>query len=60
MFLVFMPVPYVDATASASFPEKGKRISVSAAGMIVELGLAALMHVSCGCRWSRESCATLP
>jgi putative peptide zinc metalloprotease protein len=42
MFLVFMPVPYVDATASASFPEKARRISVSAAGMIVELGLAAL------------------
>ena len=42
MFLVFMPVPYVDATASASFPEKRRRISVSAAGMIVELGLAAL------------------
>ena len=42
MFLVFMPVPYVDATASASFPEKRRRISVSAAGMMVELGLAAL------------------
>ncbi|TFH41932.1 MAG: peptidase M50, partial [Lysobacterales bacterium] len=42
MFLVFMPVPYVDATASASFPEKSRRISVSAAGMMVELGLAAL------------------
>ncbi len=41
MFLVFMPVPYVDATASASFPEKSRRISVSAAGMMVELGLAA-------------------
>ena len=41
MFLVFMPVPYVDATASASFPEKRKRIVVSAAGMMVELGLAA-------------------
>ena len=42
MFLVFMPVPYVDATASASFPEKRRRIAVSAAGMMVELGLAAL------------------
>ncbi|NIO25470.1 MAG: HlyD family efflux transporter periplasmic adaptor subunit [Gammaproteobacteria bacterium] len=42
MFLVFMPIPYVDATASASFPEKRRRISVSAAGMMVELGLAAL------------------
>jgi putative peptide zinc metalloprotease protein len=42
MFLVFMPIPYVDATASASFPEKRRRISVSAAGMMVELGLAAI------------------
>jgi len=46
MFLVFMPVPYVDATASASFPEKRRRISVSAAGMMVELGLAALAMFS--------------
>ena len=45
MFLVFMPVPYVDATASASFPEKSRRISVSAAGMMVELGLAALSMI---------------
>ena len=42
MLLVFMPIPYVDATASASFPEKRKRIVVSAAGMMVELALAAI------------------
>ena len=42
MFLVFMPVPYVDATASAGFPDKSRRIVVSAAGMMVELFLSAL------------------
>ena len=42
MFLVLMPIPYVDATASAGFPDKTRRVVVSAAGMMVELFLAAL------------------
>ena len=42
MFLVFMPVPYVDASSASAFREKGKRMLVGAAGMIVELFLAAL------------------
>lgn len=42
MFLVFAPVPYVDATASAAFRSKWQRMGVSAAGVIVELLLAAL------------------
>jgi putative peptide zinc metalloprotease protein len=42
MFLVLMPVPYVDATASAGFQGKYRRLLVSAAGMMVELFLAAL------------------
>jgi putative peptide zinc metalloprotease protein len=42
MFLVFTPVPYVDATASAAFRSKWERIGVGAAGIIVELFLAAL------------------
>jgi putative peptide zinc metalloprotease protein len=42
MFLVLMPIPYVDATASAGFPEKRRRLAVSAAGMMVELFFAAL------------------
>lgn len=42
MFLVLMPVPYVDATAAAGFREKRRRLVVSAAGMMVELFLAAL------------------
>jgi len=42
MFLVFAPVPYVEASASAAFPCKYRRAVVAAAGMLVELFLAAL------------------
>ena len=42
MFLVFNPVPYVDASCSWSFPSKWRRALVGAAGMLVELFLAAL------------------
>ena len=45
MFLVLMPIPYVDATAAAGFREKRRRLAVSAAGMMVELFLAALALV---------------
>ena len=42
MFLVFAPVPYVDASASSAFPSKRQRAVVGAAGMLVETLLAAL------------------
>jgi putative peptide zinc metalloprotease protein len=42
MFLVFAPVPYVDASASTVFRSKWQRMGVAAAGMLVELFLAAL------------------
>ena len=42
MFLLFIPLPYVDVTSSWSFPDKYQRILVSAAGMMVELFLAAI------------------
>lgn len=42
LFLVFMPVPYVDASASSAFREKRRRALVGAAGIIVELTLASL------------------
>jgi putative peptide zinc metalloprotease protein len=42
MFLVFAPVPYVDASSSAAFQSKYQRAMVAAAGMLVELFLAAL------------------
>ena len=42
MLLVFAPVPYVDASASAAFRSKWRRILVGAAGMLVEVFLASL------------------
>jgi len=42
MFLVFMPVPYVEASAAAGLRSKWQRIFVSAAGIMVETTLAAL------------------
>jgi len=40
--LVFMPVPYVDASAAWAFRDKRKRALVGAAGILVELFLASL------------------
>ncbi|HVT87282.1 MAG TPA: efflux RND transporter periplasmic adaptor subunit [Tepidisphaeraceae bacterium] len=42
MFLVFVPTPYVDASTAWAFPNKWARMFVGAAGMIVELFVAAL------------------
>ncbi|MFN4088237.1 MAG: site-2 protease family protein [Alphaproteobacteria bacterium] len=42
MLLVLMPVPYVDASASTAFRSKWQRAIVAAAGIVVELFLAAL------------------
>lgn len=42
MFLVLMPVPYVDASASAAYREKWRRALVGAAGIIVEIFLASI------------------
>src|SRR5262245_14327792 len=41
MFLVFVPVPYVDASAASEFRSKWQRAFVGAAGMVVEVFLAA-------------------
>ena len=42
MFLVLMPVPYVDASAASAFPERRHRVVVGAGGMAVELAIAAV------------------
>ena len=42
MFLIFMPVPYVDASASAAFASKWRRAVVGGAGIMVELATASL------------------
>jgi len=41
MFLLFTPIPYMDATASWSFRSRWERALVGAAGMIVELFVAS-------------------
>lgn len=40
--MLFIPVPYVDASAASGFKERHRRVIVSAAGIMVELALAAL------------------
>jgi hypothetical protein len=42
MLLVLAPIPYVDATAAGVFRSKWRRATVGAAGMLVELFLAAI------------------
>lgn len=42
MFLMFYPVPYVDASASHAFPSKYQRAWVASAGMVAELFVAML------------------
>lgn len=45
MFLVLIPVPYVDASASAAFPQKWRRAVVGGAGIMVEMALAAIAMI---------------
>jgi putative peptide zinc metalloprotease protein len=42
MLLVLIPMPYVDASASAAFADKKQRMLVGAAGILVELFIASL------------------
>lgn len=43
MFMIFTPIPYVDATSAWSFRSRWQRILVGAGGMIPEIFVAALM-----------------
>ena len=45
MFLVFVPTPYVDASAAWAFPSRWQRMFVGAAGMIVELFVASVLAI---------------
>ncbi len=45
MFLVFTPVPYVDASSSWALTNKWHRAMVGAAGMWVELGIASIAAI---------------
>ena len=46
MLLVFLPVPYVDASGSSAFPARSHRALVGAAGIMVELALSALAMIA--------------
>jgi len=45
MFLVFMPLPYVDASSAWAFRTKWHRVVVGAAGMLWELAIAAVAAI---------------
>lgn len=45
MFLVFAPLPFVDASSAWAFRDKRQRIVVGASGMLVELAIAAVAAV---------------
>ena len=45
MFIVFTPLPYVDASNSWAFKNKWERIIVSVAGMYIELFIAGLATI---------------
>ena len=58
--LLLVPVPFVDASAASAFPEKHRRVLVGAAGIMVELFLAALALFVWLQRRGRHWCATSP
>jgi len=45
MFLIFMPLPYVDASSAWAFRSKWHRVMVGAAGMFCELAIAAIAAI---------------
>jgi len=45
MFLVFTPIPYVDASSAWAFRSKWHRVIVGAAGMLVELAIAGVAAI---------------
>jgi putative peptide zinc metalloprotease protein len=51
MFLVFMPLPYIDASSAWAFRRKWHRAVVGAAGVLVELAIAAVAAIV----WARTA-----
>ncbi len=45
MFLVFTPLPYVDASSAWAFPSKWHRVVVGAGGILIELFVAAIAAI---------------
>ncbi len=46
VFILFIPMPYVDVTSCWSFRSKWERIAVAAAGMYIEMFVAALAAIA--------------
>jgi len=55
MFLVFVPLPYVDASSAWAFRKKWQRVIVGMSGVMVELAGAAIAAVI----WANTSTGTL-
>lgn len=55
MFLVFVPLPYMDASSAWAFRKKRHRVAVGMAGIMVELFIASLAAVV----WSNTSTGTI-
>jgi len=55
MFLVFVPLPYVDASSAWAFRKKWHRVVVGMSGVIVELAGAAIAAII----WANTSTGTL-
>lgn len=45
MFMIVLPIPYCDATASWAFPSKWRRILVSSAGVLCEMAVACVAAI---------------
>ncbi|MEI8194447.1 MAG: hypothetical protein WCI73_00915 [Phycisphaerae bacterium] len=56
MFLIFSPVPYVDASSSWALRSKWQRVMVGAAGMWVELAIASIAAIV----WANTEALSLP
>ncbi|HEX5127765.1 MAG TPA: biotin/lipoyl-binding protein [Rhodocyclaceae bacterium] len=58
MLFLVMPVPYIDASSASTFPEKHRRILVSAMGVIVETAIASaalLVWLGANDGWLRDA-----
>lgn len=55
LFVLFAPLPYVDVTSSWNFASRLKRMHVAAAGLYIELLIAAIA----ACIWGQTSLAWL-
>ena len=56
MFLVFTPLPYMDASSSWAFRRKWHRVIVGAAGMMIEMAVAAIAAVV----WASTAAGSVP